>query len=151
MRTTTYKTLLPIPPSEAWDTLVAPEYPPLFSSLPEVFVARWVGNYLLAYPRVPGGISVNIARVFNRPHRLEIATQTGRTWICLFDTHPEGTVWTAWIEGDFNTPPPAGYRTTGENWLEYYDVQLGRWSEAFSEMGWLLTSTIPEDRRWTLD
>lgn len=150
MRTTTVKTLLPLTPTEAWDALVAPEYPPLFSSLPEVFVTRWVGNFLVSQSRVPGGFSVNIARVLNRPHRVEIETRTGRIWICLFDPHPEGTIWTAWIEGDFEQPPPSGYSTEDRDWLEYYEVQLQRWSEAFSSMGWLLTGSIPEDLRWTL-
>jgi hypothetical protein len=151
MRTKAVKTLLPIAPNDAWDTLVAPEYPPLFSSLPEIHVARWVGNYLIAQPRIAGGISVNIARVFNRPHRVEIATQAGRVWISLFDTDPDGTVWTAWIEGNFDAPPPSGFSTESRDWLEYYEVQLTRWSEAFSSMGWLLTATIPDDMRWTLD
>lgn len=150
MRTKAVKTLLPLTPTEAWDALVAPEYPPLFCSLPEVFVARWVGNSLLSQPRIPGGMSVNIARVMNRPHRLEIETRSGRVWFSLFDPDPLGTVWTAWIEGDFDTPPPSGITTDKENWLEYYEVQLTRWSEAFSSMGWLLTGHIPEDLRWTL-
>lgn len=151
MRTKAVKTLLPLPPIDTWDALVAPEYPPLFSSLPEVHVARWVGNYLIAQPRVPGGMSVNIARVFNRPHRLEVASRSGRVWVSLFDADPQGTVWTAWIEGDFDAPPPSGISTDSRNWLEYYEVQLTRWSEAFSSMGWLLTGSIPEDMRWTLD
>lgn len=72
MRTKSVKTLLPLTPTEVWDALVAPEYPPLFGALPEVLTARWVGNYLVAQPRIPGGISVNIARVLNRPNRVEI-------------------------------------------------------------------------------
>lgn len=151
MRTKTVKTLLPLSPADAWDALVAPEYPPLFSALPEMLAARWVGNYLLNQPRVPGGISVNIARVLNRPHRVEIATKARRVWICLFDPDPDGTLWTAWIEGDFDMPPPSGLGTETGNWLEYYEVQLTRWSETFSSMGWLLTGTIPDDMRWTLE
>lgn len=151
MRTKAVKTLLPLSPTETWDALVAPEYPPLFSSLPEIFVARWSGNYLLAQPRIPGGMSVNIARVMSRPHRLEIESRSGRIWFCLFDSDPQGTLWTAWIEGNFDTAPPSGFTTQTENWLEYYEVQLTRWSEAFSSMGWLLTQTIPEDMYWTLD
>lgn len=150
MRTKTFKTLLPLSPTEAWDALVAPEYPPLFSSLPEIFVARWVGNYLVAQPRIPGAISVNIARVLSRPNRIEIEARSGRTWHCLFDEDPSGTVWTKWIEGDFDHPPPSGFTTDAENWVDYYDVQLARWSEAFSDMGWLLTGSIPDDQRWTL-
>jgi hypothetical protein len=151
MRTKAVKTLLPLSPTEAWDQLVAPEYPPLFSSLPEVHTARWVGNYLISQPRIPGGMSVNIARVFNRPHRIEIASRSGRLWICLFDAEPEGTLWTAWIEGNFESPPPSGLTIESGNYLEYYEVQLTRWSEAFSSMGWLLTARIPDEMRWSLD
>ena len=151
MRTKSIKTLLPLSPTEAWDALVAPEYPPLFSSLPEVLAARWVGNYLIAQPRIPGGISVNIARVLNRPHRAEIASRSGRVWISLFDADPDGTLWTAWIEGDFDAPPPSGFTTDAGNWLEYYEVQLQRWSDTWSSMGWLLAGGIPDDLRWSLD
>lgn len=150
MRTKTVKTLLPLSPTEVWDTLVAPEFPPLFSSMPDVLTTRWVGNYLVSQHRIPGGISVNIARVMNRPHRLELASRSGRVWISLFDPDPYGTIWTAWVEGNFDVPPPSGITTESQDWLEYYQVQLTRWSEAFSSMGWLLTSTIPDDMRWTL-
>lgn len=150
MRTKSIKTLLPLAPTEAWDALVAPEYPPLFSSLPEVLAARWVGNYLVAQPRIPGGISVNIARVVNRPHRVEIESRSGRVWISLFDADPDGTVWTAWIEGNFETPPPSGFSTSDQDWLEYYEVQLKRWSDAWASMGWLLSGQIPREMRWTL-
>lgn len=151
MRTKTVKTLLPLSPADAWDTLVAPEYPPLFSAIPEVLTARWVGNYLLSQQRIPGGLSVNIARVLHRPHRVEIATRSGRIWTSLFDAEADGTLWTAWIEGNFDAPAPSGLRTEAGNWLEYYEVQLRRWSEVFSSMGWLLTANIPDDMRWTLD
>ena len=150
MRTKTVKTLLPLTPTEAWDALIAPEYPPLFGSLPEAYAARWVGNYLLVQLRT-GGYSVNIARVLNRPHRLEIAAQSGRTWFSLFDADPEGTVWTAWIEGDFDALPPSGFRTQSDGYLDFYNVYIERWSEIFSSMGWLLTGRIPDEARWTLD
>lgn len=151
MRTNTVKTLLPLSPTEAWDTLVAPEYPPLFGALPEVLSARWVGNYLLSQPRIPGGISVNIARVMHRPHRVEIVSRSGRVWICLFDSDADGTLWTAWIEGNFEAPAPSGFGTEDGSWLQYYEVQLARWSETFASMGWPLTGSIPDDLRWTLD
>ena len=150
MRTTTVKTFLPLTPTEAWDKLVAPEFPPLFSSLPETYTSRWVGNFLLNHTR-NGGYSVNIARVLNRPHRIEIAARSGRTWFCLFDADPEGTVCTAWIEGNFDVPPPSGFRNESENWLDFYNAYLQRWSEILSSIGWMLTGTIPEELRWTLD
>lgn len=150
MRTKTVKTLLPLTPTEAWDALVAPEYPPLFGALPEVLAARWVGNFLLSQARVPGGISVNIARVMHRPHRVEIATRSGRVWICLFDPDPDGTIWSAWIEGNFDTASPSGFGTESGSWLAYYEVQLTRWSETFSSLGWLVTGSIPDGMRWTL-
>lgn len=151
MRTKTVKTLIPLTPDETWDTLVAPEYPPLFSCLPELHATRWVGNYLIAQPRIPGGLSVNIVRVFHRPNRLEIASRSGRTWFCLFDADPMGTVWQTWIEGNFEAPPPSGFNPNDQNWLDYYNAYLQRWSEVFSTMGWMLTGSIPDDMRWTLD
>lgn len=149
MRTKIVKTLLPLSPTEAWDSLVAPEYPPLFNSVPETHIARWVDNYLLNHTR-NGGYSVNIARVLNRPHRIELTARSGRTCHCLFDEDPAGTVWTTWIEGNFDVPPPSGFRNDSEDWMEYYNVYLERWSEIFSSTGWVLSGTIPDDVRWTL-
>ena len=150
-RTRTVKTLIPLTPAETWDTLVAPEFPPLFNCLPEVHLVRWVGNYLIAQPRLPSEMTVSIARVFNRPHRLEIVSRTGRMWVCLFDPDPLGTVWQAWMEGDFDNPPPAGLTTEERDWVKFYDAYLMRWSEVLSSSGAILTSTIPDDMRFTLD
>ena len=67
-------------------------------------------------------------------------TKTVKTLLPLSPTE-------AW---DALVAPPSGFETEDRNWLEYYEVQLTRWSETFSSMGWLLTGNIPDDMRWTL-
>lgn len=93
---------------------------------------------------------MNIVRVRDRPDRVHVEARSGREWICLFDPDPMGTIWTAWIEGDFDSVSPSGFTTNDQSWLGFYEAQLNRWSETFSSMGWLLTKTIPEDKAWTL-
>ena len=96
-------------------------------------------------------MTLSIARTFHRPHRLEIVSGTGRTWFCLFDSDPLGTVWQVWMEGDFDTPPPAGLTTEKRDWVVFYNAYLMRWSEIVSSASAILTGTIPNDLRFALD